>query len=111
MNHQLIIQAEQLFNKWLQEVIGTDDDNRKILRLHQILSLRLLDELIIYDRVKNTDLTRVLLIIMLWIYQEELVPVKEKDRSYHKSTVSQYFDSLQKKQILNARQMTQYYEV
>lgn len=110
MTISLIIQAEQLYNKWLQEKIGLDDDGRPILRLHTILSLRHLDELIIYDRIKNTDTVTCMLIIMLWIYQEELVPVKAKDKEFHRTKINEYFNQMRKEVIIHSKQIHQYYD-
>jgi len=75
INKTLNIQGEQLIRQWLLEERGTDPvTNRKILNLHHIYELRLLDELINYTRDNNTDAVSAFKLLMFWIFQENLVP-------------------------------------
>lgn len=98
---KLKIQGEQLINKWLNEKRGVDESGKNILTLHSINSLRLIDELLVYDRSKNTDGVITLMLIMFWIHQEELVPVQKKDKASHKSKVDEFFENNQKLKGLN----------
>jgi len=91
---KLKIQAEILLNKWLRKKIDYDDFGKDIVTLQQIQSLRILDELLVYDRTKNTDAISALFLLMLWIYQEDLNPHDESGRSQSKSKIDEYFAKL-----------------
>jgi len=104
------LQGEQLIRQWLLEEIGYDaKSGKKILNLHNLFDLRLLDELCNYDREKNTDGVSAFQLIMFWIYQENLIPTQEKDKEYHKSKIDTYFDNvIRKKGRSSARNSNSY---
>lgn len=91
---ELIIQGEQLLRQWLLEKRGHDKDGKPIYNLHHLYSLRLLDELCMYDRERNTDGISAMFLIMFWIYQETLVPIEQKTKAQKRSKINEYFKEL-----------------
>lgn len=91
---RLKIQGEQLLNKWLKEKRGEDEFGKDILNLHHCMDLRLLDELLVYDRTKNTDGVSAMFLLMLWLNQEELVPYESNRKENQKSKIEEYFNKL-----------------
>lgn len=78
MTKTLSEQAEQLIRQNLLEERGVDEEtNKKILNLHHIYDLKILDDLIHYDRKVNTDSTSAYKLLALWLYQEKIVPINE----------------------------------
>lgn len=89
------IQGEQLLRQWLLEKRGGEGENGKPLRnMHYIYSTRLLDELCMYDRDKNTDGVSAMFLIMFWVYQESLVPIEQRTLKKERSKIDEYFKEL-----------------
>jgi len=55
MSKEIKQQMELYIRDWLIEERGEDEEGRKVLNLHKILSIPLLQELIMYDGERNTD--------------------------------------------------------
>lgn len=94
------LQGEQLIRQWLLEEVDTYREydiegnvtvERKILNLHKLYDLRLLDELIHYNRTNNTDGVSAFQLLMFWIKQEEQVPIKEKGITDYTQELDSYF--------------------
>jgi hypothetical protein len=74
------LQGEQLIRQWLLEERGVDPiTGKKILNLHHIYCPRILDELINYTRDNNTDAISAFILLMFWIFQERVIPIKSPD--------------------------------
>jgi hypothetical protein len=95
------IHAEQLLKQWLTEKVGTDEAGKPILRLHKIYSLRFLDELIHYNRKRNTDGVSAMFLIMFWRYQEELVPIEKRSAKKEKKKIDIFINQLNNRHKIN----------
>lgn len=85
MTKEIKKQMELYIRDWLLEERGVDDDGKVTLNLHKIYSIPLLQELILYDRERNTD--RVIAFGLVIIAKEDnyLVSV-EKERKTMKNS-------------------------
>ena len=77
MSKQLNVHCEILIRQWLLEGWKTTEDGRLLTNIDKIYSLRLLSELIAYDRDSNFDHVSSLKLLALWMSQERQVPIKE----------------------------------
>ena len=89
------LQGEQLIRQWLLEERGVcEETGKKILNLHHLYDLKLLDELINYERTNNTDAISAFKLLMFWIYQERIVPIKPRNlQKENNSAFDKYFKS------------------
>ena len=78
MSKQLNTHCEQLIRQWLLEPWKKEDD-RLLLNLDKLYSLRIIRELITYERDKNFDHVSSLKLLVLWLSQERDVTFKEED--------------------------------
>lgn len=91
INKTLSIQGEQLGNQYLLEERGLNPTtNKKILNLHHIFCPRLLDEFINYKRGQNCDAISAFKLLMFWIFQEQMVPVKATSVQEHRSKLNKF---------------------
>lgn len=91
MSKPLNIHCEQLIRQWLLEPWKKEDD-KLFLMLDKLFSLRIIRELISYDRDGNFDHISSLKLLVLWLSQERDVVFKEedvKDTSY--DDLNKYF--------------------
>lgn len=77
MNKGLSLHCEQLGRQWLLETWKKDSNDNLLLTLDTLYSLRLIRELIAYDRDGNYDHVSALKLLMLWLSQERDVEIKE----------------------------------
>lgn len=87
MTDKLKDAGERYIKEWLLEVVDHDEDGTKIRNLDNIFSLRLLEELIAYNRKGNFDLHSALIMCMIQIQEEELDKVydtKPKKKNVNK---------------------------
>ncbi len=110
MSKPIKIQAEQLTNKWLNEKKGIDENGKIILNLHGIYDERILNELLIYDRTKNTDAIITLFLIMMWLHQEELVPYAPKDLTKKRDVMREYLEN-KKRESVNSLELNSYFNM
>ena len=85
MTKSLSLHCEQLGRQWLLETWKKDSNDNLLLTLDTLYSLRLIRELIAYDRDGNYDHVSALKLLMLWLSQERDVEIKEyskKDDPY-----------------------------
>lgn len=78
MSKQLNTHCEQLIRQWLLEPWKKEDD-KLLLNLDKIYSLRIIRELITYERDKNFDHVSSLKLLVLWLSQERDITFKEED--------------------------------
>ena len=107
------LQGEQLIRQFLLEERGVDPiTGKRVLNLHHIYDLKLLDELLNYTRDNNTDAISSFILIMFWVYQERMVPIKDPEKVAQTNTAfDQYYkdkiqNSFSKKQQLIASMIT-----
>lgn len=84
MSKQLSTHCEQLARQWFLDVWGTTEDGKPLTNIDKIFSPRLIEEAIIYDGVINTDHISSLKLLMLWLSQEKLTPVRDAENSREK---------------------------
>lgn len=76
------------------------DNVKKVLNLHYIYELKLLDDLIHYDGKSNADAASAFFLLMLWIYQENIVPIDQtavQEKAI--ATVKDYFEKKDKHKV------------
>lgn len=78
MSKPLNTHCEQLIRQWLLEPWKKEDD-KLLLNLNKLYSLRLIRELVSYERDKNFDHISSLKLLVLWLSQERDVIFKEED--------------------------------
>lgn len=94
MSKPLNTHCEQLIRQWLLEPWKKEED-RLLLNLDKIYSLRILRELITYERDKNFDHVSSLKLLVLWLSQERDVVFKEEDRTDTKyEDLNKYFKNI-----------------
>lgn len=94
------IQGEQLIRQWLLEERGVNAiTGKKILNLHHIYDLKLLDEFINYTRDNNTDAISAFILLMFWVYQDRMIPIKDPEKTSETNTA---FDQFYKDRIKNS---------
>jgi hypothetical protein len=94
MNGPRKIQGEQLLRQWLLEKRGGELNGKPLRNMHFLYSTRLLEELCMYDREKNTDGVSAMFLIMFWIYQETLVPVEQRTIKKERRKIDAFFEEL-----------------
>ena len=77
MTDKLKDAGERYIKEWLLEVVDYDEDGTKIRNLDKIFSVRLLEELINYNRKGNFDLHSALIMCMIQVQEEDLDVVYE----------------------------------
>lgn len=77
MSKQLNVQCEILIRQWLLEPWKTLEDGTTLTNIDKIYSLRLLQELISYNRDANFDHVSSMKLMALWLAQESETPVQE----------------------------------
>ena len=99
MTEDLIIQAEQYLIRWLLKERDNEYDElgnivKTYRNINYIYDKPLLQELLSYNRVINTDRVSALLLLMLW-YEEnkELKPKEEFAEVEEKKTIYTIFDN------------------
>lgn len=85
------LQGEMLIRQHLLEERGLDKNGNKVLNLHHIYDLKLLDELVNYTRSNNTDAISAFILLMFWIYQEQQVPIALNNKKNTRSMFDNYF--------------------
>lgn len=87
MTPQLKDAGERYIKQWLIEVIDFDENNNPITNLDKINSLRLIEELLMYNKTGNFDLISALIMCMFQVQEEilnkEYVP-KAKNKNVEK---------------------------
>lgn len=78
MTDKLKDAGERYIKEWLLEVVDHDEDGTKIRNLDNIFSIRLLEELINYNRKGNFDLHSSLIMCMIQVQEQELDKVYEE---------------------------------
>lgn len=78
MTKQLNVHCEILIRQWLLETWNITHDGRVLTNIDKILSLRLLQELIAYERELNFDHVSALKLLVLWLSQESIRPMDER---------------------------------
>ena len=76
--------GERYIKQWLIEVIDFDENNNPITNLDKINSIRLIDELINYNKKGNFDLVSALIMCMFQV-QEEVLGKEYSDKPKNKS--------------------------
>lgn len=84
MNKQLKDAGERYIKQWLTEVIDFDENNQPITRISKIYSLRLIDELLNYNKTGNFDLVSSLIMCMFQV-QEEVLGKEYEERKQNNS--------------------------
>ena len=84
MTPQLKDAGERYINTWLKEVIDFDENNMPITNLDRITSLRLIEELLQYNKKGNFDLISALIMCMFQV-QEEVLGKEYKESCSNKS--------------------------
>lgn len=84
MTPQLKDAGERYINTWLKEVIDFDENNMPITNLDRINSLRLIEELLQYNKKGNFDLISSLIMCMFQV-QEEVLGKEYKESCSNKS--------------------------
>ena len=69
---QLKDAGERYIKQWLVEVVDFDENNNPITNLDRINSLRLIEELIMYNKTGNFDLVSALIMCMFQVQEEVL---------------------------------------
>lgn len=69
---QLKDAGERYIKQWLVEVVDFDENNNPISNLDRINSLRLIEELIMYNKTGNFDLVSALIMCMFQVQEEVL---------------------------------------
>lgn len=84
MSKQLGIHCEQLIRQWMLETWATSSSGELLTNIDKIISPRLLQEAIAYDRESNLDHMSSMKLLMLWLSQESQIPISEvlEKRSY-----------------------------
>ena len=72
MTPQLKDAGERYIKQWLVEVIDFDENNNPITNLDKINSLRLIEELLMYNKKGNFDLISALIMCMFQVQEEVL---------------------------------------
>jgi len=72
--------CEKYVKKWLVQPRGTKEDGTKILNLHVIYSIGLLEELIRYNRVDNFDRVMALFLLMIAMQDQQQQGREEQTR-------------------------------
>jgi len=85
MTDQLKDAGERYIKQWLIEVIDYDENGTPITNINRIYSLRLLEELIAYNRKGNYDLISALIMCMFQV-QEEQLGIEHEDEPKNKRT-------------------------
>ena len=70
MNGQLKDAGERYIKDWLIETIDYDENNERINRIGKIYSLRLIEELLNYNRKGNFDLISALIMCLFQVQEE-----------------------------------------
>lgn len=79
MTKQLNIHCEQLLRQWyMEDWRKTEDEEKQLYNLNKIRSPRLLAESIAYNRDGNFDHISSMKLLVLWLSQERMVPIKEE---------------------------------
>lgn len=89
MNEKLKDAAEKYIKQWLLEERDTDENGNKLLNLHFIYSIPLLEELIKYDRKKGNYDRVMALAMILFSLQED-----EEGKTYDNDPRSRYEEEL-----------------
>lgn len=84
MTEQLKDAGERYIKQWLTEVVDFDEDNQPITNISKIYSLRLIEELLAYNRKGNFDLVSSLIMCMIQVQEQILGKEYEEDKT-HKS--------------------------
>lgn len=80
MNTQLKDAGERYIKQWLTEVVDFDEHNQPITRISKIYSLRLIDELLNYNKKGNFDLVSSLIMCMFQVQEQVLGKEYEEKR-------------------------------
>ena len=81
---QLKDAGERYIKQWLVEVVDFDENNNPITNLDRINSLRLIEELIMYNKTGNFDLVSALIMCMFQV-QEEVLNKEYEPKEENKS--------------------------
>lgn len=77
MTTQLKDAGERYIKQWLTEIVDFDENNNPITRISNIYSLRLIEELLSYNKKGNFDLVSALIMCMFQVQEESLGKVYE----------------------------------
>lgn len=91
--------AEQLIRQWLLTKWKVDKDGIQLFNLHKLKSIRILLELIQYNRDINSDHVSSLKLLFLWLSQERQIPIEEAS-VVAKDTIDTFYKQLTKKNAL-----------
>jgi len=89
--------GERYIRDWLLQIVDWDENNRPIYRLNKIYSVRLLTELIEYDRKKATKFDYISSLIMCLIQEQEEVLNKEYTDKKQNNKALQFIESYKKR--------------
>lgn len=84
MTKELKDAGERYIKQWLTEVVDFDEHNQPITRIGKIYSLRLIDELLSYNKKGNFDLVSALIMCMFQV-QEEILGKEYEEKKKNNS--------------------------
>lgn len=99
MNAQLKDAGESYVYDWLTNIVDYDENGKPITNIHRIYSLRLIEELMSYDRNGNFDLVSALFMCMMQI-QEQILG-KEFQQKKTTNNAQKLIDRYNKKKFGN----------
>jgi hypothetical protein len=85
MTPQLKDAGERYINSWLKEVQDFDENNQPITTIDRINSLRLIEELLLYNKKGNFDLISALIMCMFQV-QEEILGKEYSEKTTNRSS-------------------------
>lgn len=72
MNMQLKDAGERYIKQWLLDIIDFDEDNKSITAIDHLYSIRLIEELLSYNKKGNFDYVSALIMCMFQVQEEEI---------------------------------------
>lgn len=97
MTVQLKNAGERYIKDWLEEIVDHDEDGNKVLRLNKIYSLRLLTELIEYNKAEQTKFDAISSLIMCLFQVQEEILGKEYEEKEVNSKANQLINLYKKR--------------